>query len=129
MEVKLTDADVDGLAKRIVEYLWKAIPTEAIPDPPKTVEAAEPVKEEAAEPVKEEAAEPVKEEAAAKQEEAAYTLEQVIKAVKDYTLKDKDGAKKLKPILQSLGVEKLSLLPKEKLPEFIEGARKVGVEI
>lgn len=125
MEVKLTDADVDGLAKRIVEYLWKAIPTEAIPDPPKKVKTEEPVKVE--EPVK--TAEPVKEEAAAKQEEAAYTLEQVIKAVKDYTLKDKDGAKKLKPILQSLGVEKLSLLPKEKLPEFIEGARKVGVEI
>lgn len=127
MEVKLTDADVDGLAKRIVEYLWKAIPKEAIPDPPKKVEAAEPKQIKTVEPVK--TAEPVKEEAAAKQEEAAYTLEQVIKAVKDYTLKDKDGAKKLKPILQSLGVEKLSLLPKEKLPEFIEGARKVGVEI
>ena len=119
MEVKLTDADVDGLAKRIVEYLWKAIPTEAIPDPPKKVEAAEPVK----------TAEPVKEEVAAKPEETAHTLEQVIKAVKDYTLKDKDGAKKLKPVLQSLGAEKLSLLPKEKLPEFIEGVRKVGVEI
>ena len=119
MEVKLTDADVDGLAKRIVEYLWKAIPTEAIPDPPKKVESAEPAK----------TAEPVKEEAAAKQEEAAYTLEQVIKAVKEYTLKQKEGAMKLKPVLQSLGAEKLSLLPKEQLPEFIEGARKVGVEI
>lgn len=70
-----------------------------------------------------------KKEAAAKPEETAYTLEEVIKAVKEYTLKDKDGAKKLKPILQSLGAERLSLLPKEKLPEFIEGARKVGVEI
>lgn len=70
-----------------------------------------------------------KKEAAAKPEETAYTLEQVIKAVKDYTLKDKDGAKKLKPVLKSLGAEKLSLLPKEKLPEFIEGARKAGVEI
>ena len=119
MEVKLTDADVDGLAKRIVEYLWKAIPKEAIPDPPKQIKTAEPAK----------TAEPVKEEAAAKQEEAAYTLEQVIKAVKEYTLKDKEGAMKLKPVLQSLGAEKLSLLPKEKLPEFIEGARKVGVEI
>ena len=127
MEVKLTDADVDGLAKRIVEYLWKAIPTEAIPDPPKKVEAAEPKQIKTVEPVK--TAEPVKEEAAAKQEEAAYTLEQVIKAVKEYTLKDKEGAMKLKPVLQSLGAEKLSLLPKEKLPEFIEGARKVGVEI
>lgn len=119
MEGKLTDADVDGLAKRIVEYLWEGIPKEAIPDPPKKVKTEEPVK----------TAEPVKEEAAAKQEETAYTLEQVIKAVKEYTLKDKEGATKLKPILQSLGAKKLSLLPKEKLPEFIEGARKVGVEI
>lgn len=131
MEVKLTDADVDGLAKRIVEYLWKAIPKEAIPDPPKKVKTEEPVK--TAEPVKEtepvKTAEPVKEEAAVKQEETAYTLEEVIKSVKEYTLKDKEGAMKLKPVLQSLGAEKLSLLPKEKLPEFIEGARKVGVEI
>ena len=70
-----------------------------------------------------------KKEAAAKPEETAYTLEEVIKNVKEYTLKDKEGAKKLKPILQSLGAEKLSLLPKEKLPEFIDGARKAGVEI
>ena len=70
-----------------------------------------------------------KKEAAAKPEETAYTLEEVIKAVKEYTLKDKEGAMKLKPVLQSLGAERLSLLPKEKLPEFIEGARKVGVEI
>lgn len=70
-----------------------------------------------------------KKEAAAKQEETAYTLEEVIKAVKEYTLKDKEGAMKLKPVLQSLGAERLSLLPKEKLPEFIEGARKVGVEL
>lgn len=128
MEVKLTDADVDALAKRIVEYLWEAIPTEAIPEKPKKAEevVAEPVKELTA---KKEVSEPVKEEAAANQEETACTLEQVIKAVKDYTLKDKEGAMKLKPVLQSLGAEKLSLLPKEKLPEFIEGARKVGVEI
>jgi hypothetical protein len=125
MEVTLTKTDVDALAKRIVEYLWEAIPTEAIPDPPKKEKAVTAEKE--AEPVK--TAEPVKEEAAAKQEETACTLEQVIKAVKEYTLKDKEGAMKLKPILQSLGAEKLSLLPKEKLPEFIEGARKVGVEI
>ena len=125
MEVKLTDADVDGLAKRIVEYLWAAIPTEAIPDPPKKVKTEEPVKVE--EPVKEEAV--AKPEETDKPEETACTLEEVIKAVKDYTLKDKEGAMKLKPILQSLGAEKLSLLPKEKLPEFIEGARKVGVEI
>ena len=119
MEVKLTDADVDGLAKRIVEYLWEGIPKEAIPDPPKQMKTEEPVK----------TAEPVKEEAAAKPEETSCTLEEVIKSVKEYTLKDKEGAMKLKPILQSLGAEKLSLLPKEKLPEFIEGARKVGVEI
>lgn len=121
MEVTLSKKDVDALAKRIVEYLWEAIPTGAIPEKPKTVE------EVVAEPVK--TAEPVKEEAADKQEETAYTLEQVIKAVKDYTLKDKEGAMKLKPVLQSLGAKKLSLLPKEKLPEFIEGVRKVGVEI
>ena len=126
MQIVLTKTDVDALAKRIVEYLWEEIPAGAIPEKPKKAEVVEPVK--TAEPVKEEAA-AKQEEAAAKQEEAAYTLEQVIKAVKDYTLKDKDGAKKLKPILQSLGVERLSMLPKEKLPEFIEGIRKVGVEI
>lgn len=125
MQIVLTKSDVDALAKRIVEYLWESIPTGAIPDPPKKEKAVTAEKE--AEPVK--TVEPVKEEAAAKQEETACTLEQVIKAVKEYTLKDKEGAMKLKPILQSLGAEKLSLLPKEKLPEFIEGARKVGVEI
>lgn len=125
MEVKLTDADVDGLAKRIVEYLWEGIPKEAIPDPPKQVKDVQ--AEKPIEPVKEETA--AKPEETVKQEETACTLEQVIKAVKDYTLKDKDGAMKLKPVLQSLGAERLSLLPKEKLPEFIEGARKVGVEI
>lgn len=119
MEVTLSKADVDGLAKRIVEYLWEGIPEEAIPEKPKKEKAVTVEKE----------AEPVKEEAAAKQEETAYTLEQVIKAVKEYTLKDKEGAMKLKPVLQSLGAKKLSLLPKEKLPEFIEGARKAGVEI
>ena len=74
--------------------------------------------------------EEVKEKAVeAKKEESGLSPEQVIKAVKDYTLKDKDGAKKLKPILQSLGVERLSLLPNDKLPEFVEGIRKEGVEI
>ena len=116
MQIVLTKSDVDALAKRIVEYLWEAIPTGAIPDPPKKEKAVTAEKE----------AEPVKEEAP---EETEYTLEEVIKAVKEYTLKDKGGAMKLKPVLQSLGAEKLSLLPKEKLPEFIEGARKVGVEI
>lgn len=90
----------------------------------KTAVQQEETKKEIKEEVKAE-----KKDAAAKPEETAYTLEEIIKAVKEYTLKDKEGAKKLKPILQSLGAERLSLLPKEKLPEFIEGARKVGVEI
>ena len=90
----------------------------------KTAVRQEETKKEIKEEVKAE-----KKEAAAKPEEAACTLEKVIKAVKEYTLKDKGGAMKLKPVLQSLGAEKLSLLPKEKLPEFIEGVRKVGVEI
>ena len=90
----------------------------------KTAVQQEETKKEIKEEVKAE-----KKEAAAKPEETAYTLEKVIKSVKEYTLKDKEGAKKLKPILQSLGAERLSLLPKEKLPEFIDGARKVGVEI
>ena len=92
--------------------------------------ATEAVKEAKEEVVKEEPKKEVKEETVeAKKEESGLSLEQVIKAVKDYTLKDKDGAKKLKPILQSLGVERLSLLPNDKLPEFVEGIRKVGVEI
>ena len=91
---------------------------------------AESIKGCAPEKVKEEAVKEVKTEAVeAKKEESGLSLEQVIKAVKDYTLKDKDGAKKLKPILQSLGVERLSLLPNDKLPDFVEGIRKVGVEI
>ena len=88
---------------------------------------AESIKGCAPEKVKEEAVKEVKTEA--KKEESGLSLEQVIKAVKDYTLKDKDGAKKLKPILQSLGVVRLSLLPNDKLPEFVEGIRKEGVEI
>ena len=97
------------IAKKVAESIKGCVPE-------KTSEAA---KEAKAEVVKEEA----------KKEESGLSLEQVIKAVKDYTLKDKDGAKKLKPILQSLGVERLSLLPNDKLPEFVEGIRKVGVEI
>ena len=93
-------------------------------------EVAESIKGCVPEKVKEEAVKEVKTEAVeAKKEESGLSLEQVIKAVKDYTLKDKDGAKKLKPILQSSGVERLSLLPNDKLPEFVEGIRKVGVEI
>ena len=104
------------IAKKVAESIKGCVPEKA--------------KEEAVKEVKTEAKKEVKEEAVeAKKEESGLSLEQVIKAVKDYTLKDKDGAKKLKPILQSLGVERLSLLPNDKLPEFVEGIRKVGVEI
>lgn len=95
------------IAKKVAESIKGCVPE-------KTSEAAKEVKTETVE---------------AKKEESGLSLEQVIKAVKDYTLKDKDGAKKLKPILQSLGVERLSLLPNDKLPEFVEGIRKEGVEI
>lgn len=110
------------IAKKVAESIKGCVPEKAKEEPKKEVkeEAIEAKKE-----VKEEVV--VKEEA--KKEESGLSLEQVIKAVKDYTLKDKDGAKKLKPILQSLGVERLSLLPNDKLPEFVEGIRKVGVEI
>jgi len=100
------------IAKKVAESIKGCVPEKA----------TEAVKTEAKKEVKEEAVE-------AKKEESGLSLEQVIKAVKNYTLKDKDGAKKLKPILQSLGVERLSLLPNDKLPEFVEGIRKVGVEI
>lgn len=104
------------IAKKVAESIKGCVP--------------EKVKEEAVKEVKTEAKKEVKEEPVeAKKEESGLSLEQVIKAVKDYTLKDKDGAKKLKPILQSLGVERLSLLPNDKLPEFVEGIRKEGVEI
>lgn len=106
------------IAKKVAESIKGCIPE-------KTSEAAKEVKTETVEAKKE-----VKEEVVeTKKEDSGLSLEQVIKAVKDYTLKDKDGAKKLKPILQSLGVERLSLLPNDKLPEFVEGIRKVGVEI
>lgn len=104
------------IAKKVAESIKGCVP--------------EKVKEEAVKEVKTEAKKEVKDETVeAKKEESGLSLEQVIKAVKDYTLKDKDGAKKLKPILQSLGVERLSLLPNDKLPEFVEGIRKVGIEI
>ena len=107
------------IAKKVAESIKGCVPEKVKEEPKKEAktEAVEAKKE-----VKEEAVE-------AKKEESGLSLEQVIKAVKDYTLKDKDGAKKLKPILQSLGVERLSLLPNDKLPEFVEGIRKVGVEI
>lgn len=107
---------VEIIAKKVVERIKGCVPEKA--------------KEEAVKEVKTEAKKEVKEDTVeAKKEESGLSPEQVIKAVKDYTLKDKDGAKKLKPILQSLGVERLSLLPNDKLPEFVEGIRKVGVEI
>ena len=108
------------IAKKVAESIKGGVPeksSEAVKEEPKKEETVEAKKE-----AKEETIE-------AKKEESGLSLEQVIKAVKDYTLKDKDGAKKLKPILQSLGVERLSLLPNDKLPEFVEGIRKVGVEI
>lgn len=110
------------IARKVAESIKGCVPEKAS-------EAVKEAKEEAVkeEPKKEVKEEVVKEEA--KKEESGLSLEQVIKAVKDYTLKDKDGAKKLKPILQSLGVERLSLLPNDKLPEFVEGIRKAGVEI
>ena len=106
------------IAKKVAESIKGSIPEKA-------TEEVKEVKKETVEAVKEVKDETVE----AKKEESGLSLEQVIKAVKDYTLKDKDGAKKLKPILQSLGVERLSLLPNDKLPEFVEGIRKVGVEI
>lgn len=111
------------IAKKVAESIKGCVPEKAS-------KAVKEVKTETVEAKKEVKEEPKNEEAVeAKKEESGLSLEQVIKAVKDYTLKDKDGAKKLKPILQSLGVERLSLLPNDKLPEFVEGIRKVGVEI
>ena len=107
------------IAKKVAESIKGCVPEKA------KEEAVKAVMEETVEAKKEVKTETVE----AKKEESGLSLEQVIKAVKDYTLKDKDGAKKLKPILQSLGVERLSLLPNDKLPEFVEGIRKVGVEI
>lgn len=112
------------IAKKVAESIKGCVPEKVKEEPKKEAktEAVEAKKEVKEEPKNEEAVE-------AKKEESGLSLEQVIKAVKDYTLKDKDGAKKLKPILQSLGVERLSLLPNDKLPEFVEKIRKVGVEI
>lgn len=126
MTLTLGNDEFNTLAEIIAKKVAESIKGCA---PEKASEAVKEAKEEAVkeEPKKEVKEEVVKEEA--KKEESGLSLEQVIKAVKDYTLKDKDGAKKLKPILQSLGVERLSLLPNDKLPEFVEGIRKVGVEI
>ena len=124
MTLTLGNDEFNTLAEIIAKKVAESIKGCA---PEKATEAVKEAKEEV---VKEEPKKEVKDETIeAKKEESGLSLEQVIKAVKDYTLKDKDGAKKLKPILQSLGVERLSLLPNDKLPEFVEGIRKVGVEI
>ena len=124
MEVKLTDADVDGLAKRIVEYLWEGIPKEAIPDPPKTVEevVVEPVK--AAEPVK--TAEPVKEEAAAKPQ---ITTAELRKAVMEFTRNNQDNLTKAKEILSGMGIEQLSQLEGDLIGQFVEKFVAIGGKI
>ena len=130
MEVKLTDADVDGLAKRIVEYLWKAIPTEAIPDPPKKVESAEPKQIKTAESVK--TAEPVKEEAAAKQEEATkpqITAADLRKAVMGFTRNNQDNLTKAKEILSGMGIEQLSQLEGDLINQFVEKFVAIGGKI
>ena len=131
MQLTVELEGVDTLARLIAKYLADGSEFEVSKETGQIFVKVDDLEDGAAEraPVQQEGGKAEKKEAAAKQEETACTLEQVIKAVKDYTLKDKDGAKKLKPVLKSLGAEKLSLLPKEKLPEFIEGARKAGVEI
>ena len=124
MEVKLTDADVDGLAKRIVEYLWKAIPKEAIPDPPKKVEAAEPKQIKTVEPVK--TAEPVKEEAAAKPQ---ITTAELRKAVMEFTRNNQDNLTKAKEILSGMGIEQLSQLEGDLISQFVEKFVAIGGKI
>lgn len=116
MEVKLTDADVDGLAKRIVEYLWKAIPKEAIPDPPKKVKTEEPVKVE----------EPVKEEAAAKPQ---TTTAELRKAVMEFTRNNQDNLTKAKEILSGMGIEQLSQLEGDLINQFVEKFVAIGGKI
>ena len=122
MEVKLTDADVDGMAKRIVEYLWEGIPKEAIPDPPKKEKEAEPVKVE--EPVK--TAEPVKEEAAAKPQ---ITTAELRKAVMEFTRNNQDNLTKAKEILSGMGIEQLSQLEGDLIGQFVEKFVAIGGKI
>ena len=132
MQLTVELEGVDTLARLIAKYLADGSEFEVSKETNQIFVKVDDQEDGATEKTAVQQVEPVKaekKEAAVKPEETAYTLEEVIKAVKDYTLKDKEGAKKLNPVLRSLGAEKLSLLPKEKLPEFIEGARKVGVEI
>lgn len=116
MEVKLTDADVDALAKRIVEYLWEAIPTEAIPDPPKKEKAVTAEKE----------AEPVKEEAAAKPQ---ITTAELRKAVMEFTRNNQDNLTKTKEILSGMGIEQLSQLEGDLINQFVEKFVAIGGKI
>lgn len=116
MEVKLTDADVDALAKRIVEYLWEAIPTEAIPDPPKKEKAVTAEKE----------AEPVKEEAAAKPQ---ITTAELRKAVMEFTRNNQDNLTKAKEILSGMGIEQLSQLEGDLINQFVEKFVAIGGKI
>ena len=129
MEVKLTDADVDGLARRIVDYLWENIPKEAIPEKPKKAEIVEPVK--TAEPVKEEAA--VKqEETAAKQEEATkpqITTAELRKAVMEFTRNNQDNLTKTKEILSGMEIEQLSQLEGDLISQFVEKFVAIGGKI
>lgn len=131
MQLTVELEGVDTLARLIAKYLADGSEFEVSKETNQIFVKVDDQEDGAAEKtaVQQEEVKAEKKEAAAKPEETAYTLEEVIKAVKEYTLKDKEGAMKLKPVLQSLGAERLSLLPKEKLPEFIEGARKVGVEL
>lgn len=124
MEVTLTKEDIDGLAKRIVEYLWEDIPKEAIPEKPKTVE------EVVAEPVK--TAEPVKEEAAAKQEETAkpqIATAELRKAVMEFTRNNQDNLTKTKEILSGMGIEQLSQLEGDLINQFVEKFVAIGGKI
>ena len=71
------------IAKKVAESFKGCVPE-------KVTEAVKEAKTETVETKKE-----VKEEAVEAKKEEGLSLEQVIKAVKDYTLQDKDGAKKL----------------------------------
>ena len=116
MEVKLTNADVDGLAKRIVEYLWEGIPKEAIPDPPKQVKDVQ-----AEKPI-----EPVKEEAAVKPQ---ITTAELRKAVMEFTRNNQDNLTKAKEILSGMGIEQLSQLEGDLIGQFVEKFVAIGGKI
>ena len=124
MEVTLSKADIDGLAKRIVEYLWEDIPKEAIPEKPKTVEevVVEPVKELTA---KKEASEPVKEDAAKPQ----ITAAELRKAVMEFTRNSQDNLTKTKEILSGMGIEQLSQLEGDLINQFVEKFVAIGGKI